>query len=434
MKLKEIVKKISAESGLEEKHIDEMIKKKQKELGGLITPEGAAHIVASDVGINLFESISGKAAELKVENIIPGMERVDIVGRVRRAYPPREFNKKDGSKGKVCSLVIGDDTGEIKVVFWGREIELIETGKIGEGDILRIKSGYTKGNINGEAEVHIGGKTRVIVNPSDVASAMPLHEDANKKISELKEGMMRVDVVCRILNIYEVREFEREDKTKGKVVNLAIGDETGRARLVLWDEDVALVEEEKIKAGDTIKVRRGYVKVRFGEPEVNVGRYGKIVLNPLEGEVEAQAFISFPRKRIEELKAGERAEVIGALVDFYEGIKIFDRKKGRGMVVNAVIDDGTGSMRAAFYDKTAELLLNIPIEKACTEDVSKLVSERRRELLGREIVAKVTVKHSDFSGKDELVVNELNLTPDPKEEAKLLLKKAKLLIEEDVSK
>jgi replication factor A1 len=433
MKLEDIIRKISEESGLDEGELRERIERKQKELGGLITMEGAAHIIANEVGINLFEGISARP-ELKIENIIPGMNSVDVVGRVMRIFEPREFEKEDGTKGKVCSLILGDETGTIRTVFWGKDVNLIEDKKIEEGQILRIREGYTKENINGEPELHIGVRTRVIPNPKDVKEEdIPLPEDVKKKISELGEGMNSVDVVCKILRIYEPREFERDDGTKGKVVNLVVGDETGAGRLVLWDEDVGLVESGRIKEGDIIKVKKGYVRMRFQEPELNVGRYGKIILNPPEeiGEVPEYEPPKVERKEMKDLKPGDKAEIRGAIVEMYENLKIFDREEGKGIVINAVIDDGTAAMRAAFYDRMAEALLNIPIKKILESDVSDEISERRKQVLGREVVAMVRVIHSDFSGREELIVDDINLNPDPKIEVENLLKEAKLREKEE---
>lgn len=432
MELEEIITKIVGETGMEEEEVQARIEEKQKELGGLITPIGAAHIIANEVGINLLEGTS-KTNDLKIENIIPGMGSVDVVGRVIRIFPAREFERKDKSTGRVASVILADETGSIRVVFWDKHVKLLDEGKIEEGDVLRIRKAYTKENINGEAEIHLGLRARVIVNPEDVSKdEMPLPEARVKKINELEEGMSSVDVLVRVLRIYDVKEFEREDKTKGKVVNFLVGDETGVARLVLWDDDVAMVEDDRIKEGDVLKILRGYVKLRFGEPEVNVGKYGKIVINPGE-EVEAVEGVSesiwaeAERKKIRELKEGERAEIRGALLDVYESLRVFDRKDGKGMVINAVIDDGTGSMRAAFYDNMAEILLNITLAEALEGDVEEKLRKRRKELLGREVIATVSVRHNDFTGREELVVHDINLNPDPKKEAEELLKEAKLL-------
>ncbi|MEE9474573.1 MAG: hypothetical protein V3V36_02775, partial [Candidatus Hydrothermarchaeaceae archaeon] len=216
-----------------------------------------------------------------------------------------------------------------------------------------------------------------------------------------------------------------------------IGDETGIAKLVLWDEDVGLVEKSLIKEGDTIKVEKGYVKVRwtdggrFDEPEVNVGRYGKIILNPKEEIKEVQLTTpEIPRKYIKDLEDGEIAEIRGALVDIYDNIKIFDREDKKGIVINAVIDDGTANIRAAFYDRMAETLMNIPIQNVLEGDISDDVSQRIIEILGGEVVVRARVKYSNFSGQNELVVQDIDLTPDPKKEAKTLIEEANALEQE----
>ena len=428
MELEDIIGRVVDETGMGEEDVRSKIETKQKELGGLVTPIGAAHIIANEAGVNLLEGLS-KSNELKIENIIPGMNSVDVVGRVTRIFPAREFEKADKTKGRVASLILADETGTIRIVFWGVDVALLED-KIEEGDVLRIREGYTKENINGEAEIHMGVRARAIVNPKDVDKGeIPMPEQMKKKIAELEDGMASVDVVCRVLRIYEVREFEREDKTKGKVVNLVVGDETGVGRLALWNEDVGLVGNGQIKEDDIIKVKKGYVKVKYEEPEINVGKYGKVIVNPPEEEVgqipEIPRAARVERKGMLELKDGEKAEIRGALVEIYDNLTLFDREDRKGMVINAVIDDGTANMRAAFYDKMAEALLNITLAEACEGEVTDKILERRGELLGREVIATVRVKHSDFTGRNELVVQDLNLNPDPKQEGEGLLMETK---------
>jgi replication factor A1 len=434
MELDEIIRTIANESGTEIGELEERIREKQDELGGLVTPEGAAHIVANEIGINLVKGTS-TTPTLKIENIIPGMNSVDVVGRVFRVFPPREFNRKDGSKGRVCSIILLDDTGSIRTVLWDKDVSLVEEGKIKEGKLLKIRGGYSKENQNEEPEIHIGMRGRIIPEPKDVNEEdFPLSVDRNKKTSGLKDGDAGVDVLCKVLRIYEPREFERADKTKGKVVNLVIGDETGRAKLVLWDKDVELVEKSLINEGDTIKVKNGYVKVRwadegrFDEAELNVGRYGEIILNPEEkiGELKEKTSKN-TRKYIKDLQDGDIAEIRGALVDIYDNIRIFDRADRKGIVVNAVIDDGTANMRAAFYDKMAETLMDMPVQKVLEGGISEDISKRIVEILGREVVAQARVRYSDFSGQNELVVQDINLTPDPKKEAKNLIEEANAL-------
>ncbi|MFQ5815333.1 MAG: DUF2240 family protein [Candidatus Hydrothermarchaeaceae archaeon] len=429
MALQAMIKTISGESGLDEEEIASRIEKKRDELSGLVTPEGAAYIVAKELGLNLFKG-EPRSHDLKVENVIPGMTRVDIMGKVVKVYPVKEFNKKNGSTGLMGSLILGDDTGTVRVVFWEKAASLLSEGHIEEEQVLRIKKGYTKENQDGEAEIHINNASKITANPTDVEPGdIQLKEMEPTKLGELREGMNSVDVFCKVMHIYDAREFERDDKTKGRVVNMVVADETSRARLVLWDEDVGMLDRGEVNVGDTIKVEKGYVKMRYGEPEINVGKYGKVVLNPPGGELDVELPSAVVATReIKGLRNGDRAAIRGALVELYEP-KVFQRKDGkRGVVVNAAIDDGTACMRAAFYDKQAEALLNTSLEgENLEEKVVAAAEERKNEVLGSEVIATVDVRHNDFSGQDEMVVRDISISPDPREIIKELLKEIKIM-------
>ena len=427
MNLNELITKIVEKSSLEEEEIKKRIDEKQEELGGLITPEGAAHIVANELGLNLFEGLT-KIPELKIENVIPGMSSVDIVGRVIQIFEPREFERKDGTKGKVGSLILADETAKIRIVFWGKDVDQIEEGKIQEDSILKIMDGYTKENINSEAEIHIGNRARVTIDPKDInPEDIPLPEDMQKKISELEDGMNTVDVVGKVLRVYEPREFDREEGTKGKVGNIHIGDETGTARVVLWDDDVGLIEKKEISEGDIIMIKKGYVRIKYDEPDINVGRYGKVILNPVNvqiGEIPNMYTSGSTSKDIKDLNEGDRVEIRGAIVDIYESPPVFEKEEGHGLVVSGVLDDGTDNIRIVFFNKMAETLLNTTLKKILDSDEPlDIIIERKQNLLGSELIAIGNVKRNQQFDRLELFVNDINLNPDPISESKKLIEK-----------
>ncbi|GBE55076.1 MAG TPA: hypothetical protein ENH28_03300 [Euryarchaeota archaeon] len=423
--IKQLIKVIHEASGVSEAEIEEKMNAKIEELGGLIGEMGAAHLIAKELGVTLQSATPDAQSSLKIESIFSGMKNVDITGKVMQIFNVREFKKKDGGKGKVGSVVIGDDTGKVRVVFWDGDVQKLE--ELEEGDILKIKGAYSKENLNSEPELHIGMRTRIIVNPNGVnPEDFPDIENRRMKISQLSHGMQDVDIVCKVLRIFGLREFERSDGNTGKVVNLLVSDETGVARVTLWDENTDIVDG--IKEGDILEVTRGYVKVRNEMADVNVGRYSTVNINPsgitLDNAIES-SYSAATKKSLAEANDGEVIMVRGALVDISEEPKIFDRDSGKGVVINAIIDDGTANMRTAFYDALAETLLDMPTQLLVGGDYHEKLEERRKKLLGKEVVVTAKVKTSDFTGKLELVARDLNLNPDPREEIKTLLEEAR---------
>jgi len=95
-------------------------------------------------------------------------------------------------------------------------------------------------------------------------------------VNELREGM-EVTLRVRVDGFSPVRGFRRQDGSSGRVVNADISDDSGRSRLVLWDEDVALVEQKRIRQGMVLRLVDCFVREsRFGI-EVSRGKFGAIL-------------------------------------------------------------------------------------------------------------------------------------------------------------
>ena len=94
------------------------------------------------------------------------------------------------------------------------------------------------------------------------------------KISDLRQGMRRVDVEAKVLEVSEPREVQsRYTGQRFKVAEATISDGTGTIKLVLWNEQIDLVNTD-----DIVRIENGYVKTFRGEIQLNVGRYGKLTV------------------------------------------------------------------------------------------------------------------------------------------------------------
>jgi replication factor A1 len=89
------------------------------------------------------------------------------------------------------------------------------------------------------------------------------------KISEIRDGMRKVEVVGRVTDKPEPREVTLRTMQKARVADLTIADDTGKIKLTLWDDQIDKVDLEEI-----VKIENGYVNSYKGEIRLNVGRYG----------------------------------------------------------------------------------------------------------------------------------------------------------------
>lgn len=133
-----------------------------------------------------------------------------------------------------------------------------------------------------EARVHAKAREWGGLLDEDAAARFVLDELGRgavnfQAVRELREGM-EVTLRVRVDGVSPVREFARQDGSHGRVVNLDVSDDTGRCRLVLWDDDVGLVEQGRVGKGATLRLVDCYVKGgRFGT-EVSRGKFGSVLV------------------------------------------------------------------------------------------------------------------------------------------------------------
>ncbi len=199
----EIIVKIREKSNLSDSEITERIKAKMDQLAGLISKEGAAHIVANELGIKLLEQTAGK---LQIKNILSGMRSVETIGKVMQIFDVRDFQSQNRS-GRVGSIVIGDETGSIRVVFWGDQTNNMKKLKL--NDIIKVKNAYVRENRD-QKEIHLNDRAVIFINPEgESVDAVKAGTDCTrKKIKELSETDSNVELFGTIVQVFDLRFFE----------------------------------------------------------------------------------------------------------------------------------------------------------------------------------------------------------------------------------
>lgn len=364
MNFEQMVQEILGRGKISYDELMSRIKQRQEELSGFVTPEGAAIIVGRELGVQLVRR-EPEVRELNIEDLMPGMSNVDIVGRTMRIYEPRTFERTDGSAGRVANLILQDKTGQVKVVLWDDKVSLIEEGRIQKGMALRVKGAYLRQGFDKQPEINVGLRSLVVSNPDDPRAAdLPSPPDVRIKVRDLGPDMNDVDFVGKVMAASETRTFERPNGTTGKVATLVLTDETGQVRISLWDERAELVK--KIKRGDVVKLENAYTRIGLREkPELHLGWRGRLLLNPPE-----TVAVEVPRReerllKIEEVEADMPVIDIAGKVRRKFQPQEFKRNDGStGKVMSVILADETGVIRASFWNDMVALA-----EKLSLDDV-----------------------------------------------------------------
>lgn len=201
----EIAARIIADAGISEAELEEKIEEKMNDLSGLVSKEGAAHIIANELGVKIVEQDG--AGKLQVGKLFPGMRSVEFVGKVQRIFDLVNFDKGT-RKGKVMSFIAGDETGTIRIVAWNEQTEKLQNLK--EGDIIHIKNAYVKEN-NAQKELHANDRTELEINPpGESIGEVKITQQARlrKQIENLQENDSNVEILGTIVQTFEPRYFE----------------------------------------------------------------------------------------------------------------------------------------------------------------------------------------------------------------------------------
>ncbi|MBU1111655.1 MAG: OB-fold nucleic acid binding domain-containing protein [archaeon] len=275
--LPELKEKIVASGKISAEELEAKIKSKISELSGLISEEGAAHIISNELGLELFaENVGKSAGRLKVREIYAGMKNVEAAVKIIQKYDVREF-KKDTWSGKLCAMFVGDESGTMRVVFWNDQVNMIKDVK--EGDILLVKEAYVKEGLKGQKELHLGKEGTVDINPSgiNIDAVRKTSEFTRKSIEALQGDEDSIELMGTIVQVFDPRFFHvcpdcgkrvnqvgeefscQEHGTVAPVLsyvmNLILDDGSGNIRAVLWknqtnhlldktEEDLAVFKED----------------------------------------------------------------------------------------------------------------------------------------------------------------------------------------------
>ncbi len=122
----------------------------------------------------------------KLSNIQPYQKGFTIVFKALKTGTIRNVQSRhDGSKHRVADILIGDETGVLRLTLWDDEISLIEDGKA-----FRIISGQS-GLFQGQLQVSLGRNGRL--EPSDqIFKEVNREQNLSLKASSTSSGSKRM--------------------------------------------------------------------------------------------------------------------------------------------------------------------------------------------------------------------------------------------------
>ena len=227
-------------------------------------------------------------------------------------------------------------------------------------NLVEEKKEELKGLISDEGALFVIAKELGV----DVASEnRELLNDVELNASDITVNMKNIVIVGRIKDIYNVNSFNKNNGETGYVGSFLLHDNTGDIRIVLWDNQVSILKDERFERNGIVKILNGTAKNgRSGGIEIHVGGFSKIDLAPEDVDYKKYPKIIEKFEKIQEINENSGSVSTEGKVMNRFPVNDFIRKDGQnGRVSSIILRDSTGTVRITFWNEDIEKIENVEV-------------------------------------------------------------------------
>ncbi|MBY9021055.1 MAG: hypothetical protein KGD67_08350 [Candidatus Lokiarchaeota archaeon] len=291
--------------GISEEELEKKVKNKVEEYGGFMSKQGVLFIIARESGLDLRspeiddniydeleEEVDYDEFTIDILDLSEGMSNIVLLGKILKINKVHEFVRKDQSVGKVCSFLLGDLTGTMKIVMWDEQVNIVKHEFFSPNKLIRVIGGYSKLGRNEVLEVHIGRKGTLILSPEIYGKKREQFEAItdksfeekipNSNLEPLRQAIQQkkyINAVQGNIQIEEFKELELKSGDKSFLLTMFLEVDDFTIRVKVW----GMKAVECLKAvtdGDLVSMTNLAVKESkyTGEKELSFTKNSSILL------------------------------------------------------------------------------------------------------------------------------------------------------------
>jgi replication factor A1 len=200
------------------------VEAKIDDCGDLVDEPTAAMMVVGELG----------REHVKIKGLFAKSSLFSFFGKIVDKTEPKEFDRADGEKGWVATLLLGDETGTTRVVLWDEKAGAALDTAV--GDVLEVIGR------------HPGKSTHEIYALALRKAGCEISCTLPAGSGNLSNDPVELDAV--LLAVEPLRTFTKRDGSTGEMAEAVIGDSEGTARLVAWAPDLLA----GLQAGTTVHI------------------------------------------------------------------------------------------------------------------------------------------------------------------------------------
>ena len=336
-----------------------MVQRKKEESHGLLSDEGAIRLLAQQLSIQ--PPAAPDLKDQRISSVHAGLSDSTITGQVISVSDVHEFQRSDGTTGKVLRMRLGDVSGQITSVFWDSLADTIAREALTPGSQVRLLHGYTKFGRAGEVEFHLGSRANIQILRRTQHQGFSANNVPGPDPKVGSSDLLRV----RLLKL------QKSHSDKGPTWALC-SNETGLIIAKFWDNQAQNVLE--LGEGSLLAIENHWITERNGLAYVNVGFKATV-------KKESTNFVpDIPTTNINSLQAGPSLWSVKGKIAERGDVREIETKEGRRTrVSNIELEDATGRIRVSLWDSHAQRTQSLK-----TGDTVKMLGIKVRQNMNGE--------------------------------------------------
>lgn len=409
MDLEKIRAEIETKSNLSKEALDAKVRQKMEKFAGLLNEESALLMVGREFGV---ESSIPKTYH-PISSLLANTFGVSVRASVRQMFAPRSF-EKNGRLGQTMSLIIGDDSGNIRLTLWNDQVDEARQKGLRDTSILEIDFANVS-EYRGQLQLQLAKNTPWRILPGNPVPLLPT--PLNRLIPDTTVG-----VRATLLGIFPVKDFQtRDGRTNMRAGGIVFGDAT-TLRLVAWGEQALALQA--FEPGDAVQIENALVKKGLqGENEIQLNAQSRMTLYendsddswfealskdypvvPLNtqptGNIRIHGIIEKFNDRAGHFFVCPRcAQKIEKTTIDYACVRCGRIENPRKKAVLGIhVSDSTSSILVRLFGRTAEKLVHLSAD----EIEHALDDEKKQALLGKKIDIVGSARENAFRHENEI--------------------------------
>jgi replication factor A1 len=305
---------------ISKEEFERRVETKIEECGDLVDEQTAAMLVVGELG----------RQHVKIKGLTGKSSLFSFFCKVMDKTEPNEFDRKDGEKGWVATLLVGDATGTTRVVLWDEKAGAVVD--IAVGDVLEIIGRHPP---NRTTEIYA-----LALRKAGCEITCPLPPNGSVAGSLSTDP---VDLDAILIDCEESRPFSRRDGTTGEMTEAVIGDSHGTARLIAWVPDLF----ENIPRGTPVRITGAKPDRRSTGRAYSLDEKSSVAVTEME--------ISIPFTPIGSVSDEGMYSIQGDVKEVKEPRSFTSRNGAASWVRNILVSDGSDEIKVVVWGEKALL-------------------------------------------------------------------------------